>query len=360
VIALEELNRLAPESFAQTLAGIFEHSPWVAQRAAICRPFGSRLQLLEAMRSVVNSAGSEEQLALINAHPKLGTRGRNRQQLTQASSREQKRAGLDACSDEEFAQLEGINAAYVEKFGFPFILAVRGHDPPSIIAHMQRRLRHDSAQEVHAALHEIGLIAAYRLADLVSSRAALEAGAMMQRLPQSRAAPVMTEWMRAAGLVVCSVERDQLIGVSAGASAESASLVIGLHYDPTSQSLIYDGQLGWVVGIAIAQQLKEQGTHLRRDLAVFALPNDHTVGGNSGFGDLDARTGCIAMTTIETIDATRGANRDLLAALRAAGLSRCHFPIARGRAEATRDIERAVGALQEFLLHTQCTADANG
>jgi OHCU decarboxylase len=168
VIALDELNRLSSEEFVQTLGGIFEHSPWVAQRAAILRPFASRLHLLDAMRSVVKGASGEEQLALINAHPKLGSRGRSRQQLTQASSQEQKRAGLDALSDEQFTQFESMNAAYVEKFGIPFILAVRGHDPPSIIAQMQRRLHHDRAGEIPAALHEIGLIAGFRLAEAVS------------------------------------------------------------------------------------------------------------------------------------------------------------------------------------------------
>ena len=145
VISLDDLNRLSPEDFVLRLDGVFEHSPWIAQRAARLSPFDSRLQLLEQMRAVVNAATDTEQLALINAHPKLGARGRTRQALTQESSREQKRAGLDACSDEEYALLERMNVAYDEKFGFPFILAVRGHDPLSIIAHMERRLAHERA-----------------------------------------------------------------------------------------------------------------------------------------------------------------------------------------------------------------------
>ena len=95
------------------------------------------------MRSVVQEATVEEQLALIRAHPQLGARGRKRLELTEASSREQRRAGLDACTDEEFAELMRLNTGYVETFSFPFILAVRGHDPRSILESMQSRIDND-------------------------------------------------------------------------------------------------------------------------------------------------------------------------------------------------------------------------
>jgi OHCU decarboxylase len=166
MIALSELNRLPPAEFAATLAGIFEHSPWVAERVSAARPFGSRQQLLEAMRMAVDEATPEEQLALIRAHPKLGLRGRAA--LTQASAQEQRGAGLDAGLPEELARLEELNAAYALKFAMPFVLAVRGHTPQSIIAACERRLRNDLPLEQGTALREIGLIAGYRLADVVS------------------------------------------------------------------------------------------------------------------------------------------------------------------------------------------------
>jgi 2-oxo-4-hydroxy-4-carboxy-5-ureidoimidazoline decarboxylase len=166
---LRELNCLSVNEFVTLLGAVFEHSPWVAERAATARPFDSRDQLLDAMRSVVQKASAEEQLALIRAHPQLGARGRKRAQLTKSSSSEQRRAGLDACTDEEFAQLLQLNDAYVQKFSFPFILAVRGHNPDSILAALASRLNNDVESERRAALAQIGLIGGYRLEDLVQA-----------------------------------------------------------------------------------------------------------------------------------------------------------------------------------------------
>lgn len=168
MITLGELNMLPTHEFVARLAGIFEHSPWVAERVAAARPFGSSHELLAAMQSAVAQASSEEQLALIRAHPQLGLRGRARRGLTAASSREQRGAGLEACATDEAARLDELNAAYAEKFAMPFILAVRGHTPQSIIATCERRLANDGASERRAALHEIGMIAGYRLAEVVS------------------------------------------------------------------------------------------------------------------------------------------------------------------------------------------------
>jgi OHCU decarboxylase len=168
VIALAELNALPAQQFVMRLAGIFEHSPWVAQRVAAARPFDSREQLLDAMRTAVEQATPQEQLTLIRAHPRLKVSGRAREQLTAASSREQRGAGLEACTPGEAARLDELNAAYAEKFSMPFILAVRGHTPQSIIAACERRLGSDASSERRAALREIGLIAGYRLADAVS------------------------------------------------------------------------------------------------------------------------------------------------------------------------------------------------
>jgi len=158
--------------FVVTLGGIFEHSPWVPERAADSRPFASRRHLLDTLRAEVQKAEPGQQLALIRMHPQLGSRGRTRATLTEASAREQQRAGLDACTDEEYAQLMELNAAYVHKFNFPFILAVRGHDPASILATMIRRIAHDEPIERRTALDQIGLIAEYRLADLIAAQGA--------------------------------------------------------------------------------------------------------------------------------------------------------------------------------------------
>jgi 2-oxo-4-hydroxy-4-carboxy-5-ureidoimidazoline decarboxylase len=120
-VTLAELNVLPAPAFVASLGGIFEHSPWVAEGVAAARPFATAQQLLDAMRKVVAQSGSAAQMRLILAHPRLGNRGPKPQMLTAASTQEQRRAGLEACTDEQYAQLEQLNRAYFEKFGFPFI-----------------------------------------------------------------------------------------------------------------------------------------------------------------------------------------------------------------------------------------------
>jgi OHCU decarboxylase len=168
MIALRDLNRLPPAEFTAALAGLFERSAWVAERAAASRPFASCHDLLDAMNAVVAAAAADEQLALIRAHPRLGLRGRARADITAASAQEQRGAGLDAVDPGDLARLDALNTAYAEKFSMPFILAVRGHTPKSIIAACEQRLGHDREHERRTALGEIGRIAGYRLTDLVS------------------------------------------------------------------------------------------------------------------------------------------------------------------------------------------------
>src|SRR5580692_4305204 len=164
MLTIEALNAMSVQDFSTALGAIFEHSPWVAQRAAPLRPFRDRAALHRAMCEQVAQASTAEQDALILAHPKLGARGRQRAQLTQSSAHEQSRAGLDACTDEEFAELLRLNELYMNRFGFPFILAVRGHTPDSILASMTQRLANDPATERATALQQINRIAELRLA----------------------------------------------------------------------------------------------------------------------------------------------------------------------------------------------------
>jgi len=168
MVTIEALNAMSVQEFGTALGSIFEHSPWVAQRAAALRPFATREQLHHGMCLQVADASVAEQDRLIRAHPKLGARGRLRAQLTQSSATEQSRAGLDACTDEEFAELLRLNELYMARFAFPFILAVWGHTPESILAAMNERLRNDLATERATALFQINRIAGFRLADTVA------------------------------------------------------------------------------------------------------------------------------------------------------------------------------------------------
>ena len=271
MIGLEALNKLSADEFTTALGAIFEHSPWVPQRAAAARPFSSRLELLDAMRAAVQAATVEQQLGLIRAHPQLGARGRKRLELTEASSSEQRRAGLDACTDEEFAELMRRNAAYVQKFSFPFILAVRGHDPNSILASMENRLKNDLDSERQTALTQIGLIGGYRLADVVASPAGAEVRAMSQRLATASAAALLREWMLAANMDAYADADGNLAGVQQHNSSAEC-LLIGVYSDPTSGGLRRDGSLGPLLGIAVAQQIRLKALSARLNLCVLAFP----------------------------------------------------------------------------------------
>jgi len=182
MIAVAELNAATPGKFVAALDGIFEHTPWIAERTAARRPFASRLDLLDAMRAVVDAATEDEQLELIRAHPQLAGRAAIHDELTAASTREQQGAGLNACSPNEFARLQELNGAYNAKFGFPFILAVRGHDRASIIAAFEARLCNDADAERRTALEQIARIAEFRLASTISSPIGDEIMAMHERL----------------------------------------------------------------------------------------------------------------------------------------------------------------------------------
>jgi 2-oxo-4-hydroxy-4-carboxy-5-ureidoimidazoline decarboxylase len=166
---LDELNSMPADTFVDMLSGIFEHSPWVAQAAEPQRPFQSVDALHSAMTRAVNQAGERRQLALIDAHPELAGKAAVRGELTHESTREQSGAGLNLCTQEEFNKLQGLNAAYREKFGFPFILAVRGFDRHGIIANFETRLHHDRDTELRESLNQIYRIARFRLDDLLDA-----------------------------------------------------------------------------------------------------------------------------------------------------------------------------------------------
>ncbi|HWH84598.1 MAG TPA: 2-oxo-4-hydroxy-4-carboxy-5-ureidoimidazoline decarboxylase, partial [Burkholderiaceae bacterium] len=146
-LTLAALNRASPARFVQALEGIYEHSPWVAERAAPKRPFATLAHLKHALVTSVREADAEMQLALIRAHPELAGKAMVARTLTEESSGEQSRAGLTDCTPAEFETLQKLNAAYNTKFGWPFILAVRGPrgaglTRQQIIAAFQRRLAH--------------------------------------------------------------------------------------------------------------------------------------------------------------------------------------------------------------------------
>jgi 2-oxo-4-hydroxy-4-carboxy-5-ureidoimidazoline decarboxylase len=170
MLTLEALNRLAAAEFERALGEVFERSPWVAGRAAPARPFVAVENLHAAMVAAVRRASREEQLALLCAHPDLAVRAARAGAMSPASVAEQSSAGLDRLDDGEFERFGRLNAAYREKFGFPFIIAVRRHDKHAILAAFETRLLNTSAQEIDTALAQVFEIARLRLDRLVSVR----------------------------------------------------------------------------------------------------------------------------------------------------------------------------------------------
>ena len=145
MITLIQLNAASQAEFVQLLDGTYEHSPWIAEQAWAQRPFLGLDQLKLALVQVVRNAGREPQLALVRAHPELAGKAMVSKTLTAESTNEQGKAGLTDCTPEEFAQIQQLNADYNARFGFHFILAVRGPrglglPKAEIIATFERRL----------------------------------------------------------------------------------------------------------------------------------------------------------------------------------------------------------------------------
>ena len=166
-MTLEELNVLTPAAFTEAVGWVFEHSPWVAQRAAPARPFADVQSLHTAMALQVKTALPAEQLALLQAHPDLGTRAR----LSEASNAEQAGVGLDSLTSGEFETFTSLNDSYQAKFGFPFLYAVKGSTKHDILRALGRRLASDRETEYAEALRQVYKIAAFRLHDYLESGA---------------------------------------------------------------------------------------------------------------------------------------------------------------------------------------------
>ena len=165
--AIDEVNELDRRGFVSKFGALYEHSPWIAERAWHERPFGSFAELHGAFVKVMYDAPLERQLALIRAHPDLAGKAAIAGELTHESAREQSSAGLDRLTPEEYEEFHRLNTAYREKFGFPLIVAVREHTRETILAGAGVRLEHSRSEEIETALGEIARIARLRLQELV-------------------------------------------------------------------------------------------------------------------------------------------------------------------------------------------------
>ena len=160
-MTIADLNSLERAEFTSAIGWVFEHSSWVAERAWRMRPFADIQALHRAMVDQVERSLPEEQLALLRAHPDLGTQAR----VSEASSAEQTGAGLDQLTPAEFERLRRLNEDYRGKFGFPFLFAVKGSTKHDILDALERRARSSREEEYLVALDQVYRIARFRLED---------------------------------------------------------------------------------------------------------------------------------------------------------------------------------------------------
>ena len=161
---IDDLNRTDRAGFLQAVGWVYEGSPWVAERAWDLRPFASSDALHDAMMSTVAGATMAEQLDLLRAHPDLGAGVA----MTEASKREQAGVGLDTLARDDVDRLQALNKAYREKFGFPFLFAVKGRTAQDVLNAIERRLTSPRDEEHREALRQVYQIARFRLEGMIS------------------------------------------------------------------------------------------------------------------------------------------------------------------------------------------------
>ncbi len=349
MLTLARLNAANAAEFSALLDGIYEHSPWIAERAHAASPAGGYVSLpalKRALVQVVRDAGREVQLALVRAHPELAGKAMVGQSLTAESTGEQSRAGLTNCTPAEFATLQRLNADYNAKFGFPFLLAVRGPrgeglSRAQIIASFQRRLANHPDFEFAEALRHIHRIAEIRLNDkfgLVPVRGrqvwdwaeALavhsDAGFKEQGqltvtylTPAHRAvAAQLQQWMHACGFDEVTLDAvGNVVGVYHGTEALAPRLLTGSHYDTVRNGGKYDGRLGILVPMAVVAGLKQAGRRLPFGVEVVGFAEEEGQRYKATFLGSGALTGHFDPAWLDQRDADGTTMRQ---AMQAAGL----------------------------------------
>ena len=315
IVTLNDLNSCNAEAFADALAGIYEHSRWIPQRCAAQRPFATAIALKLALQATVRDAGRDAQLALVRAHPELAGKAALAGALTAESSDEQASAGLTHCSAAEFEALTQMNQAYNAKFGFPFILAVKGPDGlglsrQAIISTFSRRLQNPADDELRENLHQIGRIAELRLNGLLGARLFFGDAVMAwseilaahsddatgltcayMTDAHCRTAAQLSTWMREAGMTVQIDAVGNVAGRYLSDRTGARTLMTGSHYDTVRNGGKYDGRLGILLPIAVIRALHQRGEKLPFHVEVVGFSEEEGVRFKSTFLGSNAITG---------------------------------------------------------------------
>jgi len=341
-LTLAQVNAATPAEFAALLDGTYEHSPWIAERAAAARPFASLAQLKLALVQVVREAGRDAQLTLIRAHPELAGKAMVAKTLTAESTNEQGKAGLTECTPAEFARIQQLNADYNARFGFPFILAVRGPRgqglfKAEIIATFERRLENHPDFELAEALRNIHRIAEIRLNDKFGH--APELGNLVWDWAERLAAHSdpgyaehgqltvtyltdahrvcaqrLAHWMRAdCGFDEVEIDSvGNVVGIYHGTDRGAKRLLTGSHYDTVRNGGKYDGRLGIFVPMACVRELHRQGRRLPFGFEVVGFAEEEGQRYKAVFLGSGALTGHFDMGWLEQKDADGITMRDAM------------------------------------------------
>ena len=290
-LTLEQLNAADTATATQLLDGLYEHSPWIAEAALAKRPFKSLAHIKYSMAQVLAKAPEQARRDLVLAHPELAGKAMVSNTLTAESTNEQNKAGLTQCTPEELAHIQKLNAAYNARFGFPFILAVRGPrgqglPKQEIIETFERRVHNPIDFELAEALRNIHRIAEIRLNDKFGYEPTLgnDVWDWQEQLAQHTdegyeekgqltvtyltdahraCAQRISHWMNECGFD--SVEVDavgNVVGRYHGATEDAKILLTGSHYDTVRNGGKYDGRLGIFVPMACVRELHRQGKRL--------------------------------------------------------------------------------------------------
>ena len=345
-LTLAALNASSQAEFTAALDGVYEHSPWIAEQAWPQRPFASLAHLKHALVSVVRDAGPDAQLALIRAHPELAGKAMVAKTLTAESTHEQGRAGLTECTPAEFAHIQGLNAAYNRKFGFPFIVAVRGPRGTGltrhqIIATFERRLAHHPDFERAECLRNIHRIAEIRLNDkfgveTTQGNQAWDCAELLSRhtdpgygerneltvtyLTEAHraCAAQLKAWMVECGFDEVSIDAvGNVVGVYHGTDPSKKRLLTGSHYDTVRNGGKYDGRLGIFVPMICVRELQRAGQRLPYGFEVVGFAEEEGQRYKATFLGSGALTGHFNPAWLDQLDADGVTMRD---AMRVAGL----------------------------------------
>lgn len=331
-LTLQQINHDPIETVVERLDGLYEHSSWIVQQALLDRPFRSAAHFKYVLTQVVQQASVEQQLDLIRAHPELAGKAMVAQDLTQESTLEQQQAGLSACSPEEFARIQQLNADYTARFGFPFVLAVRGPrgtglSRAAIIETLERRLGHPADFERAEALRNIHRIAEIRLQDKLALHASLGQLAWdgMESLarysePEAQArgqltVTYLTEAHRQCAAHIQQLMRDSgfdqvqidavgnVVGVYRSENPNARTLMTGSHYDTVRNGGKYDGRLGIYVPITVVAELARQQRRLPYHLEVVAFAEEEGQRYKATFLGSSALTGGFQSSWLAQVDA---------------------------------------------------------